>query len=406
MLELTQSSVRLTTIPRIRAAWWAVVARFLLHGLVVSTWVSRIPAIQSALGLSNARLGLCLLGTAVGSVIAVPVTGWLITRFGSKPITTWSTAGFCLALAGPSFAWNGVTLFCALTVFGAMAGANDVSINSQGVAVESALATPTMSRFHGMFSIGGMLGASVGGLLAAHEVLPRMHLAIASALFLLISVLTAPRLLDTAGASARQPKNGGGLRLRRIPKVLLGLALIGFCMFLSEGAIADWSAVYLKQVLSAGPGLAAAAYAAFSIGMAIFRLLGDSITARLGPVATVRGGALLAAVSLTLALLASSPTWALPAFALTGCGLAVIVPIVFGAGGRVPSVPAGAGIATVSGSGYIGFLFGPPLIGFIAQWSSLRLALLVIVALSLLAALLAGAVRGTAGSADDQLAIQ
>jgi MFS family permease len=406
MLELTQSSVSLTTIPRIRAAWWAVVARFLLHGLVVSTWVSRIPVIQSALGLSNARLGLCLLGTAVGSVIAVPVTGWLITRFGSKPITTWSTAGFCLALAGPSFAWNGVTLFCALTVFGAMAGANDVSINSQGVAVESALATPTMSRFHGMFSIGGMLGASVGGLLAAHEVLPRMHLAIASALFLLISVLTAPRLLDTAGASARQPKNGGGLRLRRIPKVLLGLALIGFCMFLSEGAIADWSAVYLKQVLSAGPGLAAAAYAAFSIGMAIFRLLGDSITARLGPVATVRGGALLAAVSLTLALLASSPTWALPAFALTGCGLAVIVPIVFGAGGRVPSVPAGAGIATVSGSGYIGFLFGPPLIGFIAQWSSLRLALLVIVALSLLAALLAGAVRGTAGSADDQLAIQ
>jgi MFS family permease len=406
MLELTQFSVSLTVLPRIRAAWWAVVARFLLHGLVVSTWVSRIPAIQSALGLTNARLGLCLLGTAVGSVVAVPVTGWLVARFGSKPVTSWSTAGFCLALAGPSFAWNGITLFCALAVFGAMAGANDVAINSQGVAVESALATPTMSRFHGMFSIGGMVGASVGGVLAARDILPRMHLSIAAAVFLLISVLTAPRLLETAHEAAKRPKSGSGPQLRRVPKVLLGLALIGFCMFLSEGAIADWSAVYLKQVLSAGPGLAAAAYAAFSVGMAICRLLGDHITARAGAVATVRGGALLAAASLSLALVASSPYWALPAFTLTGCGLAVIVPIVFGAGGRVPSVPTGAGVAMVSGSGYIGFLFGPPLIGLIAQWSSLRLALLVIVVLSLLAALLAGAVRGTTRSADNQFAIE
>jgi MFS family permease len=405
VIELTQPSVPLVDTFSIRSAWWAVVARFLIHGLVVSTWVSRIPAIQTALGLTNARLGLCLLGTAVGSVIAVPITGWLITKFGSKPVTTWSTAGFCLALAGPAFASNGVMLFCALAFFGAMAGANDVSINSQGVAVESALAAPTMSRFHGMFSIGGMVGASVGGLLAAHAVLPRMHLALASAVFLVISVLTAPRLLETGSEIAKRPESGG-FHLKRIPKVLLGLALIGFCMFLSEGAIADWSAVYLKQVLSAGPGLAAAAYAAFSIGMAIFRLLGDSITARLGPVATVRGGALLAAASLSLALLASSPYWALPAFALTGAGLAVIVPIAFGAGGRVASVPTGAGVAMVSGSGYIGFLFGPPLIGFIAQWSSLRLALLVIVALSLLAALLANAVRGTARSPDDQFAIQ
>jgi MFS family permease len=256
-----------------------------------------------------------------------------------------------------------------------------------------------------MFSVGGMVGASVGGLLAAHDVLPRMHLAIAASLFLVISVLTAPRLLETSSEIVK-PEKSGGFRLARIPKVLLGLAVIGFCIFLSEGAIADWSAVYLKQILSAGPGLAAAAYAAFSIGMAILRLLGDSITARFGPVATVRGGALLAAASLSLALLAPSPYWALPAFALTGAGLAVIVPIVFGAGGRVASVPSGAGVATVSGSGYIGFLFGPPLIGFIAQGSSLRLGLLLIVALSLLAAFLAEAVRGAARTANDQLAVQ
>jgi MFS family permease len=405
MLELTQSSIRLFEAPRTRFAWWAVVARFLIHGLVVSTWVSRIPAIQSSLGLTNARLGFCLLGTAVGSVIAVPITGWLITRFGSKQITTWSTAGFCLALTGPSLASNSATLFCVLAVFGAMAGANDVSINSQGVAVESALAIPTMSRFHGMFSVGGMVGATLGGLFAAHGVLPKLHLAVASLLCLLLSIFTAPHLLETGVEKAKR-STSAGFNLKRIPNVLLLLAVIGFCMFLSEGAIADWSAVYLKQVLSAGPGLAAAAYAAFSIGMAAFRLLGDNLTARFGPVATVRGGALLAAAALSFALLAPSPYWALPGFALTGAGLAVIVPIVFGAGGRVPSIPGGAGVAAVSGSGYIGFLFGPPLIGLIAQWSSLRLALLLIVALTMVAALLAGAVRGPARPADDQLAIQ
>ena len=158
--------------------------------------------------------------------------------------------------------------------------------------------------------------------------------------------------------------------------------------------MADWTAVYLKQVLMAGPGAAAAGYAVFSAGMALFRLFGDSVTKRLGAVRTVRTGALVAAVGLTLALVAHSAEWALPGFALTGAGFSVIVPLVFSAGGRVRSLPSGAGIATVSGSGYVGFLFGPPLIGFLAQWSSLRGALFTVVGLSLLAAVLAGAVEG------------
>jgi MFS family permease len=372
------------------AAWWAIVARFLLHGLIVSTWVSRIPAIQSSLALTNADLGFCLLGTAVGSIAAVPLTGWLVSRYGSKLATTWSTVGFSLALIAPALAVNAPSLFAALALFGAMAAANDVSINSQAVSIEAALAEPTMSRFHAMFSVGGMIGASLGGLVAWHEVAPRVHLALASALFLLIALFTAPLLLD---AEDRVPKRSGALALKRIPPVLLTLTAIGFCMFLSEGAMADWTAVYLKQVLFAGPGVAAAGYAVFSAGMAIFRLLGDAITTRLGPVCTVRAGALVAAAGLSIALAAHSPAWALPGFALTGAGFSVIVPLVFGAGGRVRSVPRGAGIAIVSGSGYIGFLFGPPLIGLMAQQTSLRAALCLVVALSLLAAMLARAVR-------------
>jgi MFS family permease len=372
------------------SAWWAVVSRFLLHGLITSTWVSRIPAIQASLELTNAHLGLCLLGTAVGSVLAIPLTGWLVTRYGSKGVTAWSTVGFSLALLAPSLAIDAGTLFAALILLGAMAGANDVAINAQGVAVEKATGSSTMSRFHAMFSIGGMIGASFGGLIAAHDIAPQLHFAVASALFLVLSLFTAPLLFE-AHDNCQEPSQS--LRLSRIPPVLMMLAAIGFCMFLSEGAIADWTGVYLKQDLRAHAGLAASGYAVFSTGMALFRRMGDAIASRLGPVRTVRTGALVAAVGLTWALAAHSPLWALPGFALTGAGFSVIVPLVFGAGGRVRSVGSGAGVAAVSGSGYIGFLFGPPLIGLIAQGASLRVALLLVVALSLLAASMAKAVR-------------
>lgn len=399
MTETTQLSLPVEH-TALSAAWWAVVSRFLLHGLIVSAWVSRIPAIQTDLHLSNASLGFCLLGTAVGSILAVPITGWMIGRLGSKRVTTWSTFGFCLALVAPTLAVSAGSLFAALTLYGAMAGANDVSINSQGVAVERALGTPTMSRFHGMFSIGGMLGATAGSILAGFDVTPRLHLGLAAALFLVLSVSTAPWLLDAdkRKPSSRpnrtpQPESSSWFGLPRIPGVLITLTIVGFCMFLSEGAMADWTAVYLKQTLAAGAGLAAAGYAVFSAGMAIFRLAGDRVTKHLGPVNTVRTGALLAAGGLTLALLAQSAALALVGFGLTGAGFSVIVPLVFGAGGRLSGVPKGAGIALVSGSGYIGFLFGPPLIGLLAQHSSLRTALFVIVGLSLLAAVFANAVR-------------
>lgn len=394
MLELVANSVgRLRSPSRIWLAWWAVLSRFLIHGLVFSTWVSRIPTIQTTLGLSNASLGLCLLGTAVGSVVAAPSTGWLIARFGSKKVTTWSTVGFSLALVGPSLASSPAALFLALGFFGAMAGANDVAINSQGVAVEEELGSPTMSRFHAMFSIGGMAGAALGALLAAHEVNLQVHLAGAAAILLLFSAATGWALFETR---ARQTdEEATPIRGKRIPPVLIGLVVIGFSMFLCEGAIADWSAVYLKQVLGAGPGQASAAYAAFSVGMGLFRLLGDKLTARMGPVSTLRRGALVGAAALVLALLMPTPQLALPCFALVGAGFAVTIPIAFGAGGRVKSIPSGTGVAMVSASGYIGFLFGPPLIGLISQWSSLRFALLLVVALSLVAATLAGSVRWT-----------
>jgi MFS family permease len=373
----------------VRAAWWAVVARFLIHGLVASAWISRIPAVQSQLGLNNAALGLSLLGTAVGSVASIPLTGWFVTRFGSKRATTWSTVAFCVALVGPTFATGPVSLFALLVVYGAAAGANDVSMNSQAVAVEEALNAPTMSRFHAMFSIGAMAGATIGGIAAAHQIMPRAHLAIVSAILLILSGVTSPMLLE-AGDAARKTEQR--LRIRRLPPAVIPLAIVGFSMFLSEGAMADWAAIFMKQDLFAGAGMAAAGYAIFSAGMAAFRLSGDAVTKRLGPVLTARTGALLAAAGLTFALLSRSPQWALPGFAVSGAGFSVIVPLVFAAGGRVPGIQRGLGVALVSGSGYIGFLFGPPFIGLASQWFTLRTALFFIVGLCLVGAALSQAV--------------
>ena len=375
-----------STRTKVRNAWWGTVVLFLVQGLVVSTWVSRIPAVQSALGLSNGLLGLTLLSSAVGAVSSIPVTGWLIGRHGSKKISIVTGLLFCLSVILPGVAWNSATLSAALFVFGALAAAMDVAMNAQGVEVEKALGKPTMSRFHGMFSLGGMAGAGVGGLVASRGTDPLAHFSVA-ALVCFVAILMISRLLIESHQATSE--SGHRLPLNKIPKVLFALSAIGFCVLLAEGAIGDWTAVYLKQVLGAGAGRAAAGYAVFSASMAVFRFLGDMITARLGPLRTVRAGSLVGAAGLLWALSMQSADWALPGFAATGAGFSVIIPLVFGSGGRVESIQPGAGIATVTGIGYIGFIVGPPAIGFASQVFGLRLALGIVVGCCLVAAVLA-----------------
>jgi MFS family permease len=240
-----------------------------------------------------------------------------------------------------------------------------------------------MSRFHAMFSIGGNCGAAIGGVIASHSISPQIHMSAAAALILLSAIATSRGVMETR-PDVQTPSIRP--RLHHLPPALLVLSAIGFCIYLSEGAIADWTAIYLKQVLNAGPGLAAAGYAVFSAAMSIFRLCGDAISSKIGAAWTIRGGAALAACGLASALLVHSPYAALPGIALTGVGFSSIIPLVFAAGGRVPGLGEGAGVATVSGLGYIGFLVGPPAIGFIAQVTSLRFGMAFVVLLSALAA--------------------
>jgi MFS family permease len=369
----------------VRSAWWATVVLFLVHGMVVGTWVARIPAIQTALHLENGVLGLTLLSAAAGAVSTIPVTGWLVSRNGSKKVAFLSSMVFCLAIIPLALAPNAFVLAAALFFYGAVAAAMDVSMNAQGVEVEKELGSPTMSRFHAMFSLGAMIGAGLGGIAAAHELAPVPHFVASSLLNLLAVLLVFPLLLET---HPNRLMRGHRLPLNKIPPVLLALSAIGFCLLLSEGAMADWTAVYMKQVLNADHGRAALGYAMFSAAMAAFRFLGDLITARLGPYRTVRTACLVAAGGLAWALSVHSSLWALPGFAATGAGMSVIIPLVFGSGGRVEHINPGAGIATVTGIGYVGFIVGPPAIGFASQLVTLRYALGIVVVCCLIAAFL------------------
>ncbi len=265
---------------QIRAAWWGTVVLFLVHGLVVSTWISRIPAVQSTLHLNNFVLGLTLLSSAIGALCAIPIAGTLVGKFGTKRVAVWASLGLCAALVLPSLAVNAPTLAMGLFVYGAWAAAMGVAMNSQAVEVENAMQRPTMSRFHGMFSLGAMVGAAVGGAVAARGYGTVGHFAVSGLVNGLAVLAISGLLLEThegqKNAEHRLPFNN-------MPRVLLALSAIAFCMFLSEGAMADWIALYLRQVLKAGQGTAALGYSVFSAAMATMRFLGDLVTARLGP---------------------------------------------------------------------------------------------------------------------------
>ena len=373
----------------LRRARIAVAAIFFLNGAGIASWVVRIPAVQERLSLTPGVLGLALLGSAVGALLAMPLAGRWVVRRGSGPVTRVTALGFAAVLLLPPFAPDAVTLTLALLAFGAANGMLDVAMNAQAATVERGYARPIMSSFHAMFSAGGLVGAALGGVAAGADVAPTTHLIVAA---LVVGAATpfVTRPLLPAGVDAAA---AGAHAISRPTPLLLALGALAFCVLVAEGAMADWSAVYLGTVVGAGHGLAAAGYAGFSIMMASGRAVGDALTTRLGAPRLVRLGGTLAAVGIGLALIAREPWTAVVGFGAVGAGLATVFPSVLGAASRAPGVEPGAGIALVSTLGYTGFLAGPPLIGFVAEATSLRGGLAVVGAAGVLVAALAGALR-------------
>src|SRR6266516_1058092 len=363
----------------------AVAVTFFVNGALIGTWAARIPAIKAHLGLDAPQLGLALLGPALGSLAGIPLAGALVARRGSRPVTRMAVFAHCDALPLAGLAPSLVTLWGALVLFGLANGLLDVSMNSQGVVVERAYGRPIMASFHGLFSLGALAGALGGAAAAAARLTPGMQFTLAAAV-LMVAGGVASRWLLVAGDGA-----GQGPRVARLTRRLVLLGIVGFCCLFGEGAAGDWSAVFLREVRSASPALAAGAFAAFSLAMTGGRLVGDRVTGRLGPRRALRAGASLAATGLLLALLVPTRATGLLGFGLLGTGLSITIPIVFSSAGRGAAGPAGPAIASVTGMSYLGGLVGPPLIGLVAGHVGLTRALGLVAVLAATAAVLSGA---------------
>jgi predicted MFS family arabinose efflux permease len=371
----------------LRHARWATTGFFLLLGAVLGSWVARIPAVQNGLGLDDGQLGIALLSTSVGAILAMPATGWLVQRWGNPRVIQLAAVALCASLPLLPLAPSMRLLMLALFVFGIGFGLLDVSMNVQAVAVEEGYRRPIMSTFHGVFSVGGLIGAASAGLIAGAGVAPLPHmLAVALILLVLVAVASGP-LLDVRSADDSLPV------FAVPPRALFGLGLLSFCVLFGEGAVADWSAVYLENVLGSSSAIAATGYAASALAMAGMRFAGDALTLQFGAERLVRVGGLVAGLGMTGALLIGTIPAAVIGFACVGAGLAVAFPIALGAGGRTPGLASGTAIGAVATAGYTGLLVGAPLIGFVSDHAGLRVALALVAILSFVTALLAGTVR-------------
>lgn len=378
------------------AARWAVAALFFINGALIGSWVARIPAIKLGLGLSDGVFGLALLAMAGGALLAMPLVGGLSTRFGSHRLTQGLVLAFALLLPTLALAPNLWTLVLALFAAGVAHGGMDIGMNAQAVAVQKRYPTSIMSSFHGLFSAGGLAGAALGGWLAARGLSPLHHFLLAGGVMGAAALLTFPYLLDDRRdhlADGEEEAATSHPLFVRPTRVLAILGVLAFCAMVSEGAMADWSAIFLRRIRETSEGMAAAGYASFSVTMAVGRFTGDALANRFGATALVRLGGALAVTGFTLALCVPHPAAAFLGFGLVGGGLATVVPMTFAAAGRTPGMSAGMALASVTTLGYLGFLLGPPLIGFAAEGLGLRHALMLLVGTSALIVGLAPSVR-------------
>ncbi|WP_207486048.1 MFS transporter [Arenibaculum pallidiluteum] len=369
----------------LRRARIATTGVFFANGLGIGAWAAAIPRLQDALSLSAGRLSLALLAFAAGAVVSMPAVGILASRIDTGHTTLAGGLAFALALLCPPLAGDLVLLCAAAFVVGAANGTVDVSMNAHASGIERQWGTPIMSSFHAAFSLGGFAGAGLGAALAALN--PE-----AGAL----AGLWGPGLLAAGIVAAGARALGTGWRpapsgaLATPGRAALALCAVALVCMLIEGAMADWSAVYLSE---SGAGAAAAAgYAAFSLAMVAGRLLGDRVVAAVGAPGVVLGGGAMAAAGLALAAAVPAPVAASAGFALVGLGLSNVVPAVFSAAARIGATPA-AGVAMAATAGYAGFLLGPVAIGGIASALGLRAGIVVLAGGAVLVALLASAVR-------------
>ena len=352
---------------------------FFVVGLGMSAWAPLVPFAQTRSGIGAYGLGLLLLCLGAGSIVTMSLAGALAARFGCRRVIVASTLPLCVSLPLLAVLVHPAALAGALLMFGAALGSLDVTMNIQAIIVERASGRAMMSGFHGLFSVGGIAGAASVTLMLGVGASPLLATLVVVAIIGVVMALAGPHLLAYGSRN-----DAPGFTLPR--GIVLFIGALCFVAFLAEGAMLDWSAVFLTSVLGMATAFAGLGYATFSATMTIGRLTGDRVVARFGGPAVVVLGGLFAALGFALATLAMSWPLVLLGFGLIGAGCANIVPVLYTSVGRQNVMPEHAGVSAVTTLGYAGILAGPALIGFVAQGTSLSAAFLLLMLLQLFVA--------------------
>jgi len=370
-------------VPR-RSVYRAVVsALFFLAGLCFSSWASRIPTIQQEMGLSEAGLGAVLLALPAGLMLSLPISGWLVARLGSRSIVIASALLLSVLLVGIGLSKSYVALIVCLFAFGFANNMLNISMNTQAVGVEAMYRRTVMASFHGLWSVAGFGGAAIGLVMIGNNISPFYHfLIIMVACWVIVALCFRYTLREDVGKGEQRP-------VFVLPdKSLIYLGAIAFCSMICEGTMFDWSGVYFRKVVLAEKAMIGAGYLAFMFTMAGSRFIADWFTTRFGFRRILQASGLLTCVGLLIAIIFPYPVPATAGFFLVGMGVSSVVPLVYSEAGKTGVTSPGVALAAVSTIGYLGFLVGPPLVGFIAEATSLRVSFLLIAIMGLTIAIM------------------
>lgn len=371
-----------------KAARLATNALFFISGLSFSSWASRIPDVKEKLSLGDAALGTVLFAMPIGSLSALPLAGVIINYIGSRKVTVIAAIIYLLSMPFLGISNQAWQLAITLFVFGFGGDLLNISMNVQAVNVEKTMSKSIMSSFHAIFSIGFMIGAALGGILASQGISTVWHLSTVGVLDIIVALFVYQYLI------AQDFKSSEAQPLFALPdKALMLLGVICFCGMLCEGAMADWSVLYYKQILGNASKYATSAFTAFSITMVIGRIIGDKTVAKLGLKKTLILNCSLVTIGMILALALPFSWTVILGFSITGLGLSTVVPLIYSEAGHSKTMSAGVALAAISTVGISGFMIGPVMIGYIAEFTSLKIALFSLVILGGLGTILSTRIK-------------
>lgn len=356
----------------------AVKAIFFLNGFAHANYYSRLPRIQDLYGFDNGMIGVVLLSSSLGAFLAMPFAGWLVVRNGSRSVGLFSVYMYCGLVPFIALCPGLISLLIVFFLLGVSSGMLDVAMNAQAVMIEQRYNKPIMTSFHAFFSIGMMLGALTASLFSKLGTNLFWHFTIITVLNIIVITIARFYVLFD-----KPEKKEEGPAFRLPNAAMIGVGVIAFCSMLGEGAMADWSTNYMESFAHASQSLAPIGLSAFALAMTIGRIFGDAARLKFGDKKLLIVCGLIASVGLTLAVLFPDPVMVIIGFFIVGIGLATIVPIAYSVAGNTKTMPSSVALAMVTTVGYTAFFFGPPVIGFISDFVTLRFALLLVLLLFL-----------------------